>query len=189
MKICKKCKEAKSLALFPKNKNCKDGYELSCKVCKRSQQKEWEASNKDKCRAARQRWAENNPDRNPQAKRDHYLKNKEKYYTYASVYAKQNPDWKRERTAARRSALLNRIPSWANLEEIKKIYSRATELGLTVDHIIPLRGKYVSGLHVENNLQLLTLSENSIKHNKFDVDKFDVDEVFKSRELLETPTR
>lgn len=38
---------------------------------------------------------------------------------------------------------------------------------ITVDHIIPFNGYYVSGLHVPNNLQLLTISENAKKGNDF----------------------
>lgn len=57
-------------------------------------------------------------------------------------------------------------PSWANKEKILEIYKNRPE-GMHVDHIIPLNGKYVSGLHVENNLQYLPAAENLAKHNKF----------------------
>lgn len=61
-------------------------------------------------------------------------------------------------------------PPWADKAAIRKIYVKARELGLTVDHIYPLRGKTVSGLHVENNLQLLTQVDNDSKGNKFGED-------------------
>lgn len=64
---------------------------------------------------------------------------------------------------------LNRVPPWADQVEIRKIYKEARAKGMTVDHIIPLRGELVSGLHVHNNLQLLPTSANSSKGNKFEV--------------------
>lgn len=172
MRNCKKCGELKSLTDFPKNKQSRDGYELSCKACKRLLQKEWEVANQDRCKAARQRWASKHPERDKESKRKHYLQHKDKYYEYSREYAKANPGWKRAMTAKRRAALLQRTPPWADMAKIKEIYEEAHRRGLVVDHIIPLQGKIVSGLHVETNLQLLTASENSVKHNKFDPDNF-----------------
>ena len=61
---------------------------------------------------------------------------------------------------------LQRTPKWADLDAIKAWYEAASIFGFTVDHVYPLRGKLVSGLHVHNNLQLLTRSENSAKGNR-----------------------
>lgn len=73
------------------------------------------------------------------------------------------------RAPTRRVVIDRQTPPWADLDKIKSIYRRARTEKLSVDHIIPLRGELVSGLHVENNLQLLSVSENSGKRNKFSV--------------------
>ena len=62
---------------------------------------------------------------------------------------------------------LNRVPLWAEIDEINKFYLNCPP-GYEVDHIIPLQGELVSGLHVLGNLQYLTVSENRSKSNKFD---------------------
>lgn len=71
-----------------------------------------------------------------------------------------------------RAAKKNRMPVWADLEAIDEIYLLAqnvssTTEALSVDHIVPLNGALVSGLHVANNLQLLNRADNTRKGNKF----------------------
>lgn len=90
----------------------------------------------------------------------------------AQVKANATAIWKQQNkgtcaayTAAYTTAKLLRIPPWADLTAIQQVYQQAAEQGLTVDHIVPLRGKLVSGLHVHYNLQLLTGAENSAKGN------------------------
>lgn len=70
-------------------------------------------------------------------------------------------------SAKRRAIEKSAIPSWANIEKIKEIYINCPE-GYHVDHIVPLQGKYICGLHVESNLQHLTVEENLSKGNRFD---------------------
>ena len=71
--------------------------------------------------------------------------------------------------ARRQAAQLQRIPPWADLDDIQTFYDRAVDADLTVDHVIPLQGVLVSGLHVSANLQLLSVEENSRKKNRFAV--------------------
>lgn len=59
-----------------------------------------------------------------------------------------------------------RIVRWDQIG-IKEFYANCPK-GMVIDHIIPLQGKLVSGLHVLSNLQYLTVEENSSKHNQFD---------------------
>jgi len=59
-------------------------------------------------------------------------------------------------------------PIWANLDTIKEIYKNRPE-GYHVDHIIPLQGTKVCGLHVENNLQYLLAKDNLVKGNKYQI--------------------
>lgn len=121
---------------------------------------EWHKNNADRVRASRRKWAEANKGRVAEA---------------SNRYARENPGWKAAHCAKRRSRKLQALPSWLTQEQLDKIewfYQEAKRLfketGVPhhVDHIVPLQGKYVSGLHVPWNLQILTASENSKKSNK-----------------------
>jgi hypothetical protein len=79
------------------------------------------------------------------------------------------------RTRKRQLAKLNRIPKWLTESDwlnIKCKYSVAAMLSREsgkkyhVDHIIPLQGKLVSGLHVPSNIQVIPAIENVKKSNK-----------------------
>jgi hypothetical protein len=58
-------------------------------------------------------------------------------------------------------------PAWADQARISQIY-RGCPDGFHVDHVVPLHGKTVSGLHVPENLQYLPAVDNMKKGNKFD---------------------
>ena len=94
------------------------------------------------------------------------------------AYKSKNKHLINANSSKRRAALLQRIPIWqTEFDElkIKCIYSVAAMLSRvnnepwTVDHIIPLQGKIVSGLHVPNNLQVMRARENEAKRNKYEI--------------------
>ena len=74
--------------------------------------------------------------------------------------------------AAYAAALLQRTPPWADLEAIAAFKVRAKAEKKHADHKIPLRGRRVSGLNVENNLQMLSPAENIRKGNRFDPETY-----------------
>lgn len=77
-----------------------------------------------------------------------------------------NPKHHLALTNAHKKAIKLRTPSWADKGAIVAVY-KGCPAGCQVDHIIPLRGDTVSGLHVAENLQYLPASENRAKSNKF----------------------
>ena len=90
----------------------------------------------------------------------------------SAQWAKENAHKKRSYRAKRRAALLNATPIWADEKAIESLYKQAAVLSkinlkkYEVDHIIPLQGKTVSGLHVPWNLQIIPTTENRSKGNK-----------------------
>jgi len=70
-----------------------------------------------------------------------------------------------------RHYIQERTPEWSDLELISKFYSNCPK-GYHVDHIIPLRGVLISGLHVIENLQYLPAMENIAKNNAFNIEIF-----------------
>lgn len=93
--------------------------------------------------------------------------NKEKQRIYTNEWRRANPAAALVQVNKRRALRINACVAWADNRKILAIYAEAKANGFTVDHIIPLNNPLVCGLHVPENMQLLTASENSAKGNRF----------------------
>lgn len=178
MKTCNKCKENKELTEFSRHDGASDGLHPSCRLCVR----EYQRIRRDAKRPMiTEKYAE------------YYQKNKEKQSAYyeeqyqdpekrkarcerSRQWRKDNPEKLLAQIAYRRAKKLKATPAWADKAAILAIYKECvritTETGIAhqVDHIIPLNGTLVSGLHVESNLQIITAEENNKKNNSFNLD-------------------
>jgi hypothetical protein len=126
-------------------------------------------------------WAANNPQKVYEAERRRQEKlyadpaRREALRQYHKRHNQQFPEKQSLRTRRRQLAKLQRIPAWLTAEDhaaMDALYAEAVRLtretGVPhdVDHIIPLQGRMVSGLHVPSNLQILTASQNRSKGHK-----------------------
>jgi 5-methylcytosine-specific restriction endonuclease McrA len=161
MKKCTKCSIIKPLEDFHKKaEHKKDGRASACAKCSNAYISAWQKANRPKCAARLSKW---------------YKANRAKGIAYVTKYGKNNPGKINALCAKRHASKLQRTPKWLtslHKQQITIFYELAAALTrefgikMEVDHIIPLQGKNVSGLHVPWNLQVISASDNASKGNK-----------------------
>ena len=124
--------------------------------------------NREKKLAYQAQYRLDNKEKVLESNRRHYHENKEQYAANSKRWVEENRGRKNSHIANRRAAQLERTVGWSDKLVIDMIYEDCPE-GMEVDHIIPLQGEKVSGLHVAWNLQYLTPEENRSKGNKYDI--------------------
>src|ERR1700749_3438482 len=137
--------------------------------CNTCYKRNWNREHPERNKAICDKWRAKNPDYDI----IRYSENKESERTRNELWVKQN--WGRVIAQKRHRAIakMQRTPSWSDVEKIRRIYEEATRIkteerkDVHVDHIIPLQGKYVSGLHVQENLQILPAKDNIRKKNRW----------------------
>jgi hypothetical protein len=121
-------------------------------------------------------WRANNVDKIREHARGWRLANPSKMAQYGQKWRANNRAHMQYLKAKRRADVLRRTPLWLDAEDwwlIDEIYdlanqrAKATKVDWHVDHIVPLRGGVVSGLHVPHNLQVILASENVQKGNRY----------------------
>lgn len=166
MKKCNKCKETKDLSNFYTNKGGKLGVRARCKFCERKldiKRNKTQKRKDYKKKYYNEVWKDIELERNKQK----YKNNTEYRFRvkkHQKKYYRKNKHRYREAWAKYKAQKLNATLEGYS-EEIRKIYKNCPK-GYHVDHIIPLQGKSLCGLHVPWNLQYLTAEENLKKSNK-----------------------
>ncbi len=194
MKSCTRCKESKGLSEFYRRGDSPDGYRGYCKQCDSATSKIYYQGNRDELytRSAdrykaktieilekqKERRLSNLPKSRQKGKayaEKYRRKHRDRVKSSSARWAKDNKDKSNATLSKRRASKLKAIPLWLSREDIKKMYelyrrakSLTTETGIQheVEHIVPLQGKDVCGLHVPWNLQVITQHDNRVKSNK-----------------------
>lgn len=110
-------------------------------------------------------WRASNPDKLAAQQARKYIKQKDALKAYCAQWKKDNRESYNAYLAQRKKRVRQATPSWADMAAIRAFYE-ACPKGYHVDHIIPLNGKNVSGLHIIENLQYLPAIDNLKKSNK-----------------------
>ena len=165
MKYCPCCKETKPFDFFSRNKTRKDGLQAYCKSCFATTAEKYKEKKKEYQKA----YQSNNPDTHKVSTRRASKKWKEQNRAKATAYQ-----------VKRKASKLKATPMWLSSFDLLKITClyqvarmRSQESGQEwhVDHIVPLKGKTVCGLHVPWNLRVITAVENMAKNNRLEVNE------------------
>ena len=168
MKQCSKCGQVKAMTDFYADAREKDGLRHACKNCICSARKEAYRKNHAVEIERSRAWKKQNAERHLTYNAEWRAENPAQASQHTRKWQRANPSKCAEIKARRRIA---GACSWASKQEIDEIYEFASEFrsagfDVHVDHIVPLRGKNVSGLHVEHNLRVCLATANLRKGNR-----------------------
>jgi len=135
--------------------------------------RKYHQKNQNKCLEKSKKYYQENRD----VLKKYYQENRDRYLEYKKAWRKANPELVNANQASRRARMKKAQPPWLTEEHINQIkaeYKNSKRMkNLTgiqhhVDHIVPLAGKNVCGLHVPWNLQVIPAKHNLEKRNHFD---------------------
>ena len=193
MKVCVVCNNSKPLSEFYKRKDSPDGYRNDCKDCRKTTSLKNHYADHEAGKERLRQAYEKRKAANPNLSAEIYARYRESSLEHSRLAYQANAE---ERKAKQRlwsktnrgiaNALGRRYklkkakatPLWLTPEQLYNMqctYKVAAQLSETssqkwhVDHIVPIRGKDVCGLHVPWNLQVVAQTENRRKSNTFEV--------------------
>lgn len=175
-KGCPGCGVFKDFGAFNKRKTAIDGLRSRCRSCENSDNAKWRSENQAARTAYLKAYRVKTKEHRSRTAKEWRDKNLERALATGRAWREANPHKNAAYSSLRRAREIQRTPAWltaADLEEIEVFYlaarliSEESGMPFHVDHILPLAGKLVSGLHVPTNLQLLPGKENLSKNNRW----------------------
>lgn len=166
---------------------CIRAYSANFRLRNPNKLKEWILNNRERHALVGMQWKHSNKEKVREYGKREYVKNKARKSIYAAKWrlenadrfkemiaewARKNPERRTANAARRRAILIKAIPSWADHEQMSRIYAEAamfrkwTCFSFEIDHIVPLVSKVVCGLHCQNNMRVCLSSENRRKSNR-----------------------
>lgn len=175
-KVCSICKIEKVAEEFSRNNNTSDKLHTYCKPCTKEKMATWYKLN----RALVAKKSKENYIRTPERveyRKLAYAKSRDTARKSTAEWKRLNKDRVNATKAKRRATKLMATPAWLSKEQITAIdtiywlsidLERVSGEKYHVDHIVPLLGKNVCGLHVPWNLQILPADINTSKGNTYE---------------------
>lgn len=136
-----------------------------CINCSRNHSAKSRSRHLETRRAADREYARTHAEERSSYHRNWVAENREKVAAANRDWRLQNRERRLDHHKRYYAAKIRATPPWVDKAAIEDFYSRCPN-GMTVDHVVPLQGELVSGLHVPWNLQYLTPVENSSKGNR-----------------------
>lgn len=179
--ICKVCKRAKDKIYREQNSDLVAAGKAKCYQAKKEhyskKSRDWAIANPEGRKKIVNTYYENNRDFVLEKQAQYRAENREVCAERIKDWESRNPDRVRAKCSRRRAAKLNAQPIWLTKEQkeqIVMVYAHAKDCEVVsgeryhVDHIVPLQGKNICGLHVPWNLQVLPADINLSKSNKYE---------------------
>jgi len=173
-KTCKQCGATKNAPDdFYRGKNRPDGLYTYCRECVKAARKRHQIAARDAIAARKRETRSTDSGRAKISAYNaaYYAANKPLKRALARKWIKANPAYNTHTKRMYALAARQAVPPWADRKATAEVYRRARELrdlgfDVHVDHVFPIRGEDVCGLHWHGNLEIIDGHENKLKGNR-----------------------